>query len=102
MYVCVVWQAFTDDANELKEISHSVDLSFGTLQRARLLPQTVVLRPKKTSDVNDLIVNLDGIEQAFGTLFGYAIFLHADGARFRCSDPFDVASARAITIADPI
>jgi hypothetical protein len=102
MYLCVTWQAFTDDAGLRAEIAHAVDLSFGRLQRAKLLAQTIVLRPTTSSEITDLIAHLDGVEQVYGPQFGYILLFHADGERFRCSDPFDVAAARAVTRAVPI
>ena len=102
MYLCVAWQAFTEDADVLREIRHSVDLALGSLPRAQLLSQVVLVRPKLLNDVSDLIANLDSIEIDRGPVFGYTLLLHSDGDRFRCSDPFDVAGARAVAKADPI
>ena len=102
MYLCIAWQIFTDDPSRHAQINHDVDLAFGSIPRARLLPQVAVLRPSIESELTRLRVDLDNVEQAHGSDFGYAMLFHKDRDSYHASDPFDVAAARAVTKADPL
>jgi hypothetical protein len=101
MYVTVVWHPLTDDAVLREQMNHAVDLAYGSLTRCKITTRTHVLRPTLATELTTLIANLDGIEQAFNSLFSYAIFFHTDRDPYHCSDPFDVAAARAVTKTDP-
>ena len=102
MYVCVAWQVITDDPDEEKAIDRDVMHAFASLQRCEFLHRVGVVRPKTVQDLPTLIANLDNIESIFPLKFGYVLLMHADGERFRCSEPFDVAAAKAVTKAEPI
>ena len=102
MYVTVSWHLLPDQDTDPLVIQHMVEQAFGTLPRCRMLSTTAVLRPKTWPEFSTLIAQLDNIEQAFGPQFGYTLFMHTDGDRFRCSDVYDVASARALTKAVPL
>ena len=102
MYVCVAWQVTTDDPAEEKAIDRDVSHAFGALPRCGFLRRAGVLRVKTQGEFVDLVANLDNIEAALPLKFGYVILMHTDRDRYRCSEPFDVAAARAVTKADPI
>ena len=102
MYLTVSWHVLPDQGTDPLVLQHMVDQAFGTLPRCRLLSTTAVLRPGTWPEFNTLVAQLDNIEQAFGPQFGYTVFMHTDGDRYRCSDPHDVASARAVTKAVPL